>query len=189
MDLGAWGVSLYPREQKHSKKGWTAGRPVALKRLSEDWTSMRHLSSADRAICSLIEVYRTGYYGQVDYVLEGNKAVAHLIGHPLVFLQDNPATQLEVLASAPTLKVEVSDSEVLLSLKPFPSDDAVCALERPNLLWVGRFTASHRRLAGILGKKSRFPLEALERIQRLLPRLASEIAIEGVPVVPSGCSA
>lgn len=191
VELGSWGVSLNPREQKLSKKGWSAGRPVALKRLSENWSKMVHLSSADRAICAEIEEYRSGYYGHVDYVLEGNRAVAHLIGHPLVFLQSKPDVQLEVLASSPTLKVEVTETEVLLRLAPYPDDDTHTTLERPNLLWVTRFSGAHRRLAGILGKKTRLPLEAWERLQTILPRLASEIAIEttGAPVATPRYSA
>ena len=95
-----WWITLYgsswqlhPREQKMSVKGgWSRGRPLSLKRLSEDIGDFDYLTPQDLQICAQIETtYTSGYryYGKVEYGLT-DKAITALIGHPLVFWEDTP---------------------------------------------------------------------------------------------------
>jgi superfamily II DNA or RNA helicase len=93
-----------PVEQTYGKGGWSKGRNVALKRLKEG--KVDNMTDQDKEAAKAIRAYNQGYYGTVEYHLDFEKILKALIGHPLLFLSENPSVSVELIAKKPQLLVE-----------------------------------------------------------------------------------
>jgi hypothetical protein len=168
LQLGPGYVEIAPREQKRKgQTGWTGGRAVALKRLSEEASEMDFLTPQDRQVCATIRSVNVGYYGGVGYELPGTSALPHLIGHPLVFWQSPPGVRVEILRGEPELEIKKTAADSLtLRLSPpihESSDNVQVSQETPTRLRVIEVTAEHRRIAAILGTSLKVPARAKSR--------------------------
>ena len=174
--------SLSPKEQSWTKKGdWTAGRAIALKRLTKQSTDFNYLTPQDWQICSHLESYSVGYYGQADYRFE-KEAFVSLIGHPFVFLDNTLPVHIEVVPGEPELKVKKTKNErLILELEPNLSDgDRVLVLkESLTRLKVIHVTQQHQKIATILGKNNRLevPLSAQEQVLTAINAVASLVTV------------
>lgn len=184
-------VSLLPYEQKRKGTGaWSSGRPVALKRLSEEASTMDFLTHQDQRVCAGIQKVRDGYYGGVSYELDDNAALIDLIGHPLVFWQNTHGVRVEILRGEPELEIKKSSSDTLtLRLQP-PLDGAksgvVITKETPTRLRVIAVTDEHRHIAAILGKSLKVPARAKEQVLDAIRSISSIITIQSdIDVLPS----
>jgi hypothetical protein len=160
----AWFLTIYssetwllqPKEQKLSAKGgWSKGRAIALRRLKHEAKSFNYLTPQDLEICShlVADAYSYGYdnYAFLD------RALPALAGHPLVFWEDAPTTRIDVVVGEPALLVhQARPGQLEISLTPEPTGKDAIALvkETPTRLRVVEFTASHRRIAEVLGPKN-----------------------------------
>ena len=100
------GCMLQPREQSVNAKGeWSKGRPIALKRLKDQPETFGYMTAQDLQVCAHIKAYTVGYYGKVEYSF-GDRAIAALVGHPLVFWEDTPTVRIEVVKGEPELLVK-----------------------------------------------------------------------------------
>jgi len=175
-------VNLSPKEQSLTKKGeWTAGRPIALKRLSRRSSDVDYLSPQDQKVCGHIETYSHGYYGQVDYQFD-EKALVALVGHPLVFWEDNPNIPIEVVTGEPQLQVKkTANKKLVLKLEPVISSDSkvVAIKESLTRLKVIAVTAEHRRIATILGSKNRLevPIAAQDQVLNAINAVAGLVTV------------
>ena len=191
LHVGPTYVELAPREQK--RKGvaaWTGGRAVALKRLQEEADEMDYLTPQDRRVCATIRTVNIGYYGAVGYEINGKAALAHLIGHPLVFWQHTPGVRVEILRGEPELEIKKTAAGTLtLRLQPMITDDSDSVLvsqETPTRLRVIEVTAEHRRIAAILGASLKVPARAKEQVLDAIRAISSLITIQSdVDVLPS----
>ena len=191
----AWSITYYPtsgcllqpREQSVNAKGeWGKGRPIALKRLKNEPEEFSYLSPQDLQVCAQIKAYTVGYYGKVDYMF-GDRAIASLVGHPLVFWEDTPTVRVEIVKGEPELLVKKSkdgkDSSLTLKFSPElkADSDILVIKESPTRLKVIEVTAEHRRIAEILGKQNRLevPDSAKARV------LAAISAVSGIVTVQS----
>lgn len=186
----AWFVTFYsnsymlqPREQTLNAKGeWGKGRPVALKRLSSKPGDFDYLTPQDLRVCSQIKTFSYGW-GKIEYTFS-EKAIAALIGHPLVFWENAPTTRVEIVKGEPELLVK-KDKGDQLTLQIFPElkedSDILVVKESPTRLKVIELAADHRRIAEILGKQNRLevPATAKERV------LAVINAVSGIVTVHS----
>lgn len=178
----ATNYSLSPREQSLTKKGdWTAGRAIALKRLTKQSTDLLYFTAQDWQICSHLQSYHSGYYGQVDYRFEDLAFVA-LIGHPQVFLEHDPPIQLEVVAGEPELKVKkTKNSRLILQLEPDLSkgDEVLVLKESLTRLKVIHISSQHKQIAKILGSNNRLevPLAAQEQVLTAINAVASLVTV------------
>ncbi|MEB3161447.1 MAG: ATP-dependent helicase, partial [Synechocystis sp.] len=175
-------VHLSPKEQSLSKKGeWTAGRAIAMKRLSRRSSDVDYLSPQDERVCGHIETYSYGYYGQVDYQFN-DMALGELIGHPLVFWDDNPNIPIEIVAGEPQLQVKkTANKKLVIKLEPPISNDSkiIAIKESLTRLKVITVTPEHRRIATILGKKNRLevPIAAQEQVMNAINAVASLVTV------------
>jgi len=164
------GCTIQPREQKINANGaWSKGRNIALKRLSENTGEFDYLTSQDLRACARIQVYSYGYYGQTQYEFD-EKAIAALIGHPLVFWEDAPTTRVEIVKGEPELVVKKGKGDQLtLQFSPEPSEDQniVVVKESPTRLKIIEIKAEHRRIAEIIGKQNRLEVPATAKEQVL----------------------
>ena len=171
-------VDLTPREQKQTASGWTSGRPVALKRLHEDAGTLTHLTDADRRICANIQPYHSGYHGSTDYLIDWQKSVPHLIGHPLLFDEACPETRLEAVKTHPVLRVEQRGETLTLRLEPACLPRSAVDVQREgNVLRFVEYRENDLRLARILGESCHVPGSARSRVRDLLSALATRITI------------
>lgn len=174
---------LQPIVQKASKKGgWLKGRVVALKRLHADWDSdgFSYLTDLDREICRLIEE-RTDYggwrrYREVSYILP-LKAVQRLVGHPLIFLDGDRTTPVELVRQEPRLIVQKNELTKRLTLRfdHQPPQDAEFHIikDGPHRLTLLMFSDRQRQLQEIIGDQLEIPEAALDRVIGVVQPLAS----------------
>jgi len=171
----AWFITFYssswmlqPREQTLTAKGeWGKGRNVALKRLKSNPSEFDYLTPQDLKVCAQLKATYAAY-GHTDYTF-GEKAIAALIGHPLVFWEDAPTTRVELVKGEPELLVKKAKGDQLtLQLSPELKENKniILVKESPTRLKVIEIAADHRRIAEILGKQNRLevPATAKERV-------------------------
>ncbi len=151
------GCLIQPREQTLNAKGdWSKGRPVALKRLKNNLDDFGYLTPQDRRVCALIKTYNHGW-GKTEYRF-AERAIATLIGHPLVFWEEAHTIRVDIVKGEPELRVKKGKNNQL-SLQLFPefkdTKELVVVKETPTRLKVIEITPDHRRIAEILGKENR----------------------------------
>jgi superfamily II DNA or RNA helicase len=173
--------TIQPKEQKINAKGvWSAGRAIALKRLKKTG-EVEYLNSQDLKVCAEIEVSSDYYYGQAEYEF-GEKAIAALIDHPLVFWEDSPTTRVEVVKGEPELLVRSAKKD-RLTIEFFPAidedEEVTIVKESPTKLKVIEISPEHHRIAGILGANHRLevPASAKERVLNAINAIASIVTV------------
>jgi len=160
---------LQPREQKITVKGtWSKGRPIAIRRLDQDPHQFDYLTSQDMLVCSCIETNYFGYYREVDYSFS-DRAMAALVGHPLVFWEDSPSIRVDIVAGEPELIVKKLKKERLsleFSPKLKTDQEIILVKETPTRIKVITVTIEHQRIAEILGEKNclNVPASASEQV-------------------------
>lgn len=172
---------LEPREQKRDAQGnWTRGRAVGLKRLVEDAAAIDYLTAQDLQAASAIGGYR--HYGSgVRYEFDLDKALAALVGHPLLFLMDAPGTRIELLPGEPELLVKAGRGQVTITLQPPLREqrgDVVVTRETPTRLRVVRIKDEHRRIAAIVGDGLVVPLEAERKVLAAIGAVSSVVTVQ-----------
>ena len=123
------------------------------------------------------------YYSQsgTRYEFDIDKAVAALIGHPLLFWIDAPGTRLELLPGEPELLVKARAGNVTITMQPPVPDgaDDVCVTkETPTRLRVVRITAEHRRIGAIVGDGLVVPLHAEKQVLKAISAISSIVTVQ-----------
>ena len=174
---------LEPREQKRDAQGgWSRGRAVGLKRLSEEAAELDYLTAQDLLVASTIAGYK--YYGNstVRYEFEMGKAVAALVGHPLLFWFDTPGTRIELLPGEPELLVKASGGKVTITLRPSLGGDerldSIVSRETPTRLRVVKIKDEHRRIAAIVGDGLVVPLQAERQVLQAIGAISASITVQ-----------
>ncbi|MGK7915155.1 MAG: DEAD/DEAH box helicase [Prochloraceae cyanobacterium] len=151
------GFVLEPREQKITAKGgWSKGRPIALKRLSQNPGEFDYLTPQDLRVCAHIEADYYGYYEKLEYSF-GERAMLALVGHPLVFWSDSTHTRVEIVKGEPELIIKKLKTQRLsLELSPKLPDnkELIAVKETPTRIKVIEITPEHERIATIIGTKN-----------------------------------
>jgi len=173
---------LEPREQKRDAQGaWSRGRPMGLKRLTEDAATLDFLSAQDVLAVSHIGASRQYYGSGLRYEFDIGKTLAALIGHPLLFWFDAPGTRVELLPGEPELLVKAAREHVTISLRPpinESSGDVVVSRETPTRLRVVRVRDEHRRIGAIVGEALVVPLEAEVRVLQAIGAISSIVTVQ-----------
>ncbi len=173
---------IEPREQKRDAQGgWTRGRAVGLKRLAEEGQELDFLTAQDLQAVNAIAGRR--YYGSssVRFELELGKALAVLVGHPLLFWMDSPGTRVELLPGEPELLVKARAGTVLIALQPPLEDqdgDVIVTRETPTRLRLVHVKEEHRRIAAILGEGLEVPLAAERRVLRAISAISAIVTVQ-----------
>ncbi|MFN3789477.1 SNF2-related protein [Massilia sp.] len=173
---------LEPREQKRDAQGgWSRGRAVGLKRLAEDAQALDFLTAQDLQAVASIAGRR--YYGStgIRFEFERDKALAALVGHPLLFWMDSPGTRVELLPGEPELHVKARAGKVTISLHPTPGEqdgEVIVTRETPTRLRLVRVNEEHRRIAAIVGDGLEVPAEAERRVLRAISAISSIVTVQ-----------
>ncbi|MEN3277990.1 MAG: hypothetical protein V7631_3780 [Massilia sp.] len=173
---------IEPREQKRDSQGaWSRGRPMGLKRLTEEAATLDFLTAQDLLVVSTIGAARQYYGSGLRYEFDLDKALAALIGHPLLFWFDAPGTRVELLPGEPELLVKAGREQVTISLRPPVREgagDVVVTRETPTRLRVVRIRDEHRRIGAIVGESLVVPLEAEARVLQAIGAISSIVTVQ-----------
>lgn len=173
---------IEPREQKRDAQGgWSRGRPMGLKRLLDEAGSLDFVTAQDLQVVASIGAQRQHYGSGLRYDFDLDKAVAALVGHPLLFWFDAPGTRIELLPGEPELLVKAGREQVTISLRPtlHPGDgDVVVTRESPTRLRVVRIREEHRRIGAIVGEGLVVPLEAEVRVLQAIGAISSIVTVQ-----------
>ena len=164
----------------YKRQGWSRGRPVGLKRLLDEAGSLDFVTAQDLQVVASIGAQRQHYGSGLRYDFDLDKAVAALIGHPLLFWFDSPGTRVELLPGEPELLVKAGGEHVTISLRPpvRPGDgNVVVTRESPTRLRVVRIREEHHRIGAIVGDGLVVPLEAEVRVLQAIGAILSLIHI------------
>ncbi len=179
------GYLIQPKEQSlGAKGGWNKGRPIALKRLRTATDEIPCLTPQDLRICSSYikaESYG-GYYNKTEYRWSED-AILGLVGHPLVFLEANPTTPIEVVKGSPELVVsKMKGGKLAISFSPKlpPYDNTIVTKETPTRIKIIEITTDHRRINEILGSKNKLevPESAKEKVLEAIGSISSLVTVQ-----------
>lgn len=174
--------SIQPIEQKAKKNGgWTKGRNVGLKRLKEEGVS--HMTEQDKQIVAALkkETYRDYYYyGRTEYVWDRQKALTAMIDHPFLYHADQPEVSIELIRKNPELIFEEKGGKYVISFSPPITGAGVSLIKETNTRYqVLVITDQQWAIAKMLeGQSSSFPVNAKERLSKIVGRLASTFTVQ-----------
>jgi superfamily II DNA or RNA helicase len=186
----AWAITFYganawmlqPREQIVNAKGeWSKGRNVAIKRLKNPG-DFDYLTTQDLRVCGFLKAYNSGgSWGGLEYRFD-DRAILALIGHPLVFWENNPNTRIEVIKGEPELTIKaIKGDRIELAMSPKPEVGQVVMLvkESPSRLKAIEISADHRKIADILGSQNRLevPVAAKDRVLTAISSISQIVTI------------
>ena len=171
-------ISLQAKEQKISTKGgWTKGRTVPLYRL----TNSDALESASRQDKQILAAFQreTPYYYYHEFQFNLEKALPALVGHPLVFLDENPEVPVEIVRGEPEIIVSRAGPYLNISLSPTPAKQRVSLIrETPTRFKVVQFSDAHMSMAALLGKEGlSVPLAGKEEVAATITSLSSLVTV------------
>jgi SNF2 family DNA or RNA helicase len=160
-----------------SKNGWSAGRNVALKRLKEgDLDSMTAQDMRVAGAAVMQESY--GYYGGNQYYIDFNRAILHLVGHPLLFLE-NSGVMCELVKVEPELLIESKGKNYEIGFSiPIVGIGVNVIKETPTRYQVVEVTETHAKIAEILGKrKITVPEQAKDHLAKAITNMGGLVTI------------
>jgi superfamily II DNA or RNA helicase len=174
--------SLRPAEQHRTAKGaWTRGRSVPLGELytlSERPTCM---TEQDHRICAAI-IARTDRWkpDAIDYNLRTDLALIEMIGHPLLFWEDNPRLRLELVRGEPELLIRAVGEVIELSMVPAQcgAEKVLLLRDSPTRLRLVHLDEVHRRVCAILQGGLTVPARARERVREAVAPLAARLVVQ-----------
>ncbi len=173
---------IEPREQKRDAQGaWSRGRALGLKRLAEEGAQLEFLTAQDLQAINAIAGRRYYAGSGIRFELEVHKALAALVGHPLLFWMESPGTRVELLPGEPELLVKKQGDKVSIVLHPTIDNedgDVVVNRETPTRLRLVRINDEHRRIAAIVGAGLEVPLSAERRVLRAIGAVASSVTVQ-----------
>ena len=171
-------LELIPREQKRSASGvWSSGRVLPLGWLFNN-PQLEYLTRQDQILCSSIEKIK--HNARVfRYYIDWDKALPALIGHPLVFLADQPAFPIEIVRGEPKVLVESLKSSFAVSFSPKMIEHHIAVThEPPGRLSIVRLSAEQQRIADIIGDNGLFiPVSARNDVLKAIAAMSSVIAV------------
>ncbi|GGB96341.1 DEAD/DEAH box helicase [Pseudoduganella buxea] len=175
-------TEIEPREQKRGAKGqWTAGRPIALKRLREDAAQLEYATPQDLRTVNHVVPSRQQYSSGLRYDFDIEATLLALVGHPLLFWYNAPDTRVELQAAAPELLIQRRQGDLWLALQPAITDvnaSAIVIKDAPNRLRVVSITDEHRRIASIVGDGLAVPLHAQEQVLAAIGSVSSIVTVQ-----------
>ncbi|MBF0262193.1 MAG: DEAD/DEAH box helicase [Magnetococcales bacterium] len=162
------------REQKMTAKGeWTRGRVLTQRTLRGLTLMPGRLSPQDAKLCSAVEV-DFNRYGVRESRMEGHRLLPLLVGHPLVFWEEEPTVNVEVVVGEPELCVREEKGRLLIHFSEDATRIGAYALrETPTRCRVVEILPRHKEVADILGKGLEIPAGERERVLRILPGLST----------------
>jgi len=169
---------VLPKEQKkNAKGGWSSGRQVGLKRLSEDQGSFDCLTEHDIQASKAI-VHSRDYWG-AEYEIEWERLLTALVGHPYLFSSDKNGTHLELVKGSPEIQVIKKGQNLIIKMTPeFDEDASVSLVKESEARWkVIEPTPEQRHLSSLIGDGLKIPKEAKDKVLASMSAVAPFVDI------------
>ncbi len=179
-------LSISPREQRLGTDNcWSGGRPIALSRIYSG-KNMDFISEADRRICKTLK--REQGNQNVTYRFDLKQALPAMVGHPLLFLEESPATPVEFVRGEPELIVEKLGNELCLRLlKDFAEEGITVIRETPTRFKIIEVTKKHKDIARIIsGSGLRLPVSHTREAMAAVGNLSSFMTVHSAIAVDTG---
>ncbi len=170
---------IQPIEQKFSKKGWTDGRNIALKRLKDH--EVKNMTEQDTAVVKdALKRYTGYYYGGYEYEFTWEKAIAALVGHPYLFHLKNPSVNLQLNHAEPNLVIKEIGADLELSFDTKITDEGIQVQKETETRYkVVKITKNHVDIANALRNgKLRVPAVGREKLLKAIQPLTTKIAVQ-----------
>ncbi|GJM33770.1 MAG: SWF/SNF family helicase [Saprospiraceae bacterium] len=184
---------LEPKLQQVNKNGqWSAGRRVALKRLKEG--GVEDLQQPDLAVIKTIKE-TTDYFGwryEKFWEIDFQEALVALIGHPHLYLLENPSVAIELAHQSPQLLIDEQEGIIVLKFNyDFEGAGIIAIKETPTRYIVLEVTEDHAQIKRQIGKELHVPARARKQLEGIIGGLSrvvpvqSELngAMENIPVI------
>ncbi|MEP6901345.1 MAG: DEAD/DEAH box helicase [Actinomycetota bacterium] len=170
---------IQPVEQKYSKKGWSNGRNIALKRLFE--RDVKNLTEQDSLVVkTAMKKFNEYYYGSYTYEFDWEKSLAALVGHPFLFLLKNPTVNVQLNAGEPSLIIRQAGDNLELSFDTKFSDEGIIVQKETETRYkVVEVSKHHVDIAGSLkSNKLKIPAVGREKLLKAIQPLSTKISIQ-----------
>ncbi len=171
---------VQPVEQKYSKKGWTDGRNIALKRLFE--RDVKNLTEQDSFVVkNAMKKYSDYYtYGAYSYTFDWEKSLSALVSHPFLFLHKNPSVNVQLNAGEPSLMIREVGEELELSFDTKFSDEGVIVQKETETRYkIIEISKDHVDISGSLkSNKLKIPAKGREKLLKAIQPLSRKISIQ-----------
>ena len=110
-------------EQTAKANGWSAGRPVALKRLRQHDAKLDYLTAEDQRVVGTIKVYRTYYDETLGF--DPVRGPLALVGHPRLFDAADPDQAIDLVRYPAELVVREDRDRITIDLSHRAEEPAV----------------------------------------------------------------
>lgn len=172
--------NVIPRLQKSKNDGqtWSNGRNIALTTFMKP---MPEKTTQDMVVSKMVDSHSYGWYGNLSYDLSGEKVIEALIGHPYVFMEDNPDLKIDI--ESEKLQIEVRDTGsgfkvVHNAVKKGGKYQTLSIIQQsPQLYKVLRLKDDEKEILELLDRIYIFPKGAKEQLTRLLEALGSKVSV------------
>lgn len=170
---------IQPVEQKYSKKGWTDGRNIALKRLKD--LEVKNLTEQDtQVVKKSLKRYQSYYYNSYEYEFDWEKAIENLVEHPFLFSAKNSSVNISLVNAEPNLIVKELGDALELSFDTKITDEGIIIQKETETRYkVVKVTKQHVEINDSLrGGKLKIPVAGREKLLRAIQPLTRKIAVQ-----------
>ena len=169
---------VQPVEQTFGKGGWSKGRNVALKRIKE--FKVDNMTEQDMEAARAVKLYNHGYYGGVEYYFEWEKLLPALVGHPLLFLMENPNISVELVEKKPQLLVEETKSGYELKFShEFKEAGYNLIRETPTRYILLKISPEHAEVNRLIDfGKLKLPAKAKDKVIEAVGHLSTVVTVQ-----------
>ena len=169
-----------PKEQKMGKGGvWSKGRNVSLKRMKEE--GMPCMTDQDNQVKKAIKRI-SGYHGAMEFEVDFYLAARMLVGHPLLFLNENANVSVELIQQEPELVVEEKDGQFEMRFMPeFEAGGVSIVKETPTRYILMDVNETHLEIKRLLGGNSlTVPPAAKDKLIKAVSNVSSVVTVHSV---------
>ena len=169
-------------EQSMNNKGeWTKGKRIAMKRLYERDPQLNYLTDHDIKVIKTMHkyTYRQFYYPEIIYEWDKNKTILALVGHPLVFLMNDPSCNIHLIEKAPELIVtQVKNSYHIVLSHPTSNPEIFLEQETPTNFNVINCTKQIVDVCNIIGSLGiKVPIDTKKQVLSIVKKASSLLSV------------
>ncbi|NJO87194.1 MAG: hypothetical protein HC821_04115, partial [Lewinella sp.] len=166
------------REQTLNGSGaWSRGRKVAYKRIKDGEVS--NMTAQDLAVARTIEEEQSRSYPQGNFQLNYAQALAALVGHPHLYLAENPNVSVELVKRNPQLLVEEGEHRLLLRFaQPINGAGVQVIKETPTRYQIIEVTPEHALIQQQIGEGLELPKRARHRLVEVSRQLGRLVEVQ-----------
>ncbi|MCF7889395.1 MAG: hypothetical protein K9L78_04665, partial [Victivallales bacterium] len=170
---------ITPVEQKVLKNGnWSKGKRIALSRLYNKDSKLVYFTEEDWKIARCVKKYSGGYYHNAEYSFNHSDALEAMIGHSLVFNEDN-GLNIEIVKGNIEVIIKENKDGYKITLSNYHyKPEPILVRETETRYKLINFDDNAVEAADLLTKKGlNVPLEKKEQIEEIQKNLKGKYAL------------